>query len=106
MKFVFSNRDELNAFIRLLQEIVIELESQLLNAENFVQKYEIEAKIEIIEEIYPKVARKQFNAQVKNSINITKALAIIIFQNSHIVVDVYAEMLKNRLVEFIHRDMI
>lgn len=106
MKFVFSGKDELHAFIRLLQEISLELESQLLYVTNFIEKYEIEAKIELIEDIYPKVAKKQFNAQVKNSIDISKALAIIIFQNRNIAVDVYAEVVKNRLVEHIHRDMV
>jgi hypothetical protein len=106
MKITFNNRDELEAFIRLLQEIVLSLESELLTTTDPYDRYEISARIELIEELYPKVAKKQFNTQKKNSVNITKAVAIIIFQNRDIVIDIYAEMLKNRIVQDIHREMV
>jgi hypothetical protein len=106
MKVVFNNHDELDAFIRLLQEIVLTMETELMAKTDAYERYEIEAKIELIEELYPKVAKKQFNSQKKNSVNITKAVAIIIFQYREIAIDIYAEMLKNRIVQEIHREMV
>ncbi len=106
MKIVFNNHDELDAFIRLLQEIVLTMETELMTKTDAYERYEIEAKIELIEELYPKVAKKQFNSQKKNSVNITKAVAIIIFQYREIAIDIYAEMLKNRIVQEIHREMV
>jgi hypothetical protein len=83
----------------------MELESENITEEDSFKRYEIQAKIELMEEILPKIERKQFNTQVKNSVQLTKAVAIILFQNRSIVVDIYAEMLKNRLVQEIHREM-
>lgn len=106
MLFKFHNKEELKAFIRLMQEISIELEALLLNESDIFRRYEISARMELIDELMPKIMKKQFSKQIKNSVEITKAIGIIIFQYQEIVVDVYAEMLKTRLVEIIHRDMI
>lgn len=106
MKFQFQNKEELKAFIRLLQEINLELESLSLQETDLFRRYEIAARIELLDELLPKVLKKQFNQQVKTSIEISKAVSIIIFQYREIAVDIYAEMLKNRLVETIHREMV
>ncbi|OIO99402.1 MAG: hypothetical protein AUJ98_11295 [Bacteroidetes bacterium CG2_30_33_31] len=106
MKIEFVDHNELEAFIRLLQEIVIALEAELLSKTNYLDKYETQARIELLEDLYPKVAKKQFNNQRKNTVIITKAIALIIFQYKDIVIDIYAEMLKNRIVQNIHRDMV
>lgn len=106
MKFEFKNKEELKAFIRILQEIVLELESQLIGEDDGFRKFEVQAKIELIEELFPKVERKQFNSQQKNSVQLSKAIALIIFQYRAIVVDIYAELLKNRLVQEIHQEMV
>lgn len=106
MKITFVNKKELEAFLLLLQEISLSLEAKHMEESNPFERYETEARMELIDEIYPKVYKKQFNNQVKNTINITKALAIIIFQHRDILVDVYTEILKNRIVEHIHKDMI
>ena len=106
MLFNFHNKEELKAFIRLMQEISIELEALLLNESDIFRRYEISARMELIDELMPKIMKKQFSKQIKNSVEITKAIGIIIFQYQEIVVDVYAEMLKTRLVEVIHKDMV
>jgi hypothetical protein len=106
MKFVFNNKEELKAFIRLLQEIELELESIYYQETDLFRRFEISARIELLDELLPQVSRKQINQQVKNSINLSKAVSIIIFQYREIAVDIYAEMLKNRLVETIHRSMV
>ena len=106
IKLIFHNKEELSAFIRLLQEIVLELESEQLNEQDGFKRFEVSARIELLEELLPKVMKKQFNQQVRSSIPITKAVGIIIFQHREIVVDIYAEMLKNRIVENIHREMV
>lgn len=106
MKFQFHNKEELKAFIRLLQEIELELEAEQMQEADIFRKYEISARIELIDEIMPKVLKKQFNQQIKTSVEISKAVSIIIFQYREIAVDIYAEMLKNRLVETIHREMV
>ena len=106
IKLKFSNKEELNAFTRLIQEIVLNLEAEQMNELDGFKRFEISARIELLEELLPKVMKKQFNQQSKSSINITKAIGIIIFQNREIVVDIYAEMLKNRIVESIHREMV
>jgi hypothetical protein len=106
IKLKFSNKEELNAFTRLLQEIVLNLEAEQMSELDGFKRFEISARIELLEELLPKVMKKQFNQQAKSSINITKAVGIIIFQNREIVVDIYAEMLKNRIVESIHREMV
>lgn len=106
IKLIFNNKEELSAFTRLLQEIVLSLESeQMLESDSF-KRFEISARIELMEELLPKVLKKQFNQQAKSSIPITKAVGIIIFQYREIVVDIYAEMLKNRIVQNIHREMV
>ena len=106
MKFQFHNKEELKAFIRLLQEIELELESETIGEKDIFRRFEISAKIELLDELLIKVSKKQYNQQQKNSVNLSKAVSIIIFQYREIVVDIYAEMLKNRLVETIHRDMV
>jgi hypothetical protein len=106
MKFVVQNKDELSAFIRLIQEIELELESELRYEKDVFRRYEIAARIELLDILLPDVMKKQFNQQSKNTINLTKAVSIILFQYREIVVDIYAELLKNRLVESIHRSMI
>ncbi len=106
MKFQFHNKEELNAFITLLQEINLQLESELMSEMDSFKRYEISARIELLDELFPVVYRKQFNQQVKSSIKITKAVSIIIFQNRDIIVDIYTELLKNRLVETIHKNMV
>ena len=106
MLFKFSNKDELKAFIRILQEISMELESLLLSETDIFRKYEISARVELIDELMPKIMKKQFSKQVKNSIEISKALSIILFQYREIAVDIYAEVLKNSLVETIYKDMV
>ncbi len=106
MKITFADHNELNAFIRLLQEIVLTMEAELPSKEDILDRYETEARIELIEELYPKVARKQFNTQKKNSVTITKAVGLIIFQYREIALDVYAEVLKNRIVQDIHQEMV
>ena len=106
MKFQINSKEELSAFIRIMQEINLELEA-ILNAEKDIfRRYEISARIELIDELLPKVMKKQFNQQSKTKIDISKAVSIIIFQYREIVVDIYAELIKNRLVETIHKDMI
>jgi hypothetical protein len=106
MKFQFHNKEELKAFITLLQEINLQLESELMSETDSFKRYEISARIELLDELFPIVYKKQFNQQVKSSIKITKAVSIIIFQNRDIIVDIYTELLKNRLVETIHRNMV
>ncbi|MCK5846826.1 MAG: hypothetical protein KAG84_05270 [Bacteroidales bacterium] len=106
MLFKFTNKDELSAFIRILQEISMELESLLLNETDIFRRYEVSARIDLIDEILPKLMKKQFSKQLKNSIEISKAVNIIIFQYREIVVDVYADVVKNRLVESIYREMV
>ncbi len=106
IKLKFNNKEELGAFIRLLQEIVLSLEAEQINERDSFKKFEISARIELMEELLPKVSKKQFNQQQKSSVDISKAVAIIIFQNRQIVLDIYAEMLKNRIVEHIHREMV
>jgi hypothetical protein len=106
IKIEFKNREELKAFIRLSQEIIIELESLILNEDDSFKSFDYSAQKELLEEILPKVERKQFNQQKTNSISINKATAIVIFKHREIVVDVYAEMLKNLLVEKIYREMV
>jgi len=106
MKLEFIDHSELDAFIRLLQEIVLTLEAELPSKTEILDRYETEARIELLEDLYPKVAKKQFNNQKKNSVTITKAVGIIIFQHREIALDVYAEMLKNRIVQDIHQEMV
>jgi len=106
IKLKFHNKEELSAFIRLLQEIVIELEAEQMSETDTFKRFEISARIELLEELMPKVMKKQFNQQSKSSISMTKAVGIIIFQYREIVVDIYTEMLKNRIVENIHREMV
>ena len=106
IKLQFHNKEELGAFIRLIQEIIIELESSQINESDPFNKFEIAARIELLEELLPKVSKKQFNQQVKSTIAITKAIGIIIFQYREIAVDIYADILKNRIVESIHREMV
>ncbi len=106
IKLQFHNKEELGAFIRLLQEIILWLEAEQMQESDSFKRFEIAARIELMEELLPKVSKKQFNQQLKSSIAITKAVAIIIFQNREIGVDIYAEMLKNRIVESIHREMV
>ena len=106
MLFKFQNKEELKAFIRLMQEISMELEAVLMRETDIFRRYEISARVELIDELMPKIMKKQFSKQIKNSVEISKAIGIIIFQHQEIAVDIYAEMLKNRLVETIHRDMV
>ncbi|RLD46171.1 MAG: hypothetical protein DRI86_03870 [Bacteroidetes bacterium] len=106
MLFKFSNKDELKALIRILQEISMELESLVHTETDIFRKYEVSARVELIDEILPKLMKKQFSKQVKSSIEISKAVSIIIFQYREIAVDIYAEVLKNRLVETIYREMV
>lgn len=106
IKLQFHNKEELSAFIRLLQEIILWLEAEQMQESDSFKRFEIAARIELMEELLPKVSKKQFNQQIKSSISITKAVAIIIFQNREIALDIYAEMLKNRIVESIHREMV
>jgi len=106
IKLQFHNKEELSAFIRLLQEIILWLEAEQMQEADSFKRFEIAARIELMEELLPKVSKKQFNQQIKSSINISKAVGIIIFQNREIAVDIYAEMLKNRIVERIHKDMV
>lgn len=106
MLFKFSNKDELKALLRILQEISMELEGLLMSETDIFRKYEVSARIELIDELMPKLMKKQFSKQQKNSIEISKAISIIIFQYREIAVDVYAEVLKNRLVESIYQEMV
>lgn len=106
IRLTFNSKEELAAFTRLMQEIIISLESEQMAEKDNFARFEISARIELLEELLPKVLKKQFNSQTKSSINISKALAIVIFQNREIAVDIYAEMLKNRIVESIHREMV
>jgi len=106
MKIKFHNKDELTAFIRLIQEIVLTLEAALPVERNPMKRYEMEAQIELLEEIYPKLSKKQFNNQEKNHIKITKAVALIIFQYRDIALDVYADLIRNRVVQDIHKEMV
>lgn len=106
MKIEFLDHSELDAFIRLLQEIVLTMEAELPNKTEALDRYETLARIELLEELYPKVAKKQFNSQKKNSVEITRAIGLVLFQYRHIEVDIYADFLKNRIVQFIHRDMV
>ena len=106
MLFKFENKEELKAFIRILQEISMELESLLQTETDIFRKYEVLARIELIDDILPKLMKKQFSKQIKNSIEFSKAVSIIIFQYREIVVDVYADVVKNRLVESIYQEMV
>jgi len=106
IKLKFHNKEELSAFIRLLQEIVLNLEAEQMAERDPFKKFEIEARLELMEELLPKVSKKQFNQTIKSTVDISKAIALIIFQHREIVLDVYAEMLKNRIVEHIHRQMV
>jgi len=106
IKIAFQNKEDLNAFIRLIQEIILALEAEYISETDAFKRFEISARIELLEELLPKVLKKQFNKQTKSSIVITKAVGIIIFQYREIVVDIYADMLKNRIVERIHRNMV
>lgn len=106
MKIEFNDHSELDAFIRLLQEIVIAMEAELPTKNDSLDRYETLARIELLEELYPKVAKKQFNSQKKNSVEITRAIALILFKYRSIEVDIYADFLKNRIVQYIHRDMV
>lgn len=106
MKIEFYDHNELDAFIRLLQEIVLTMEAELPYKTDPLDRYETMARIELIEGLYPKVAKKQFNSQKKNSVEISKAIALVLFQYRHIEVDIYANMLKNRIVQHIHKDMV
>ncbi len=81
IKLQFHNKEELGAFIRLLQEIILWLEAEQMQESDSFKRFEIAARIELMEELLPKVSKKQFNQQLKSSIAITKAVAIIIFQN-------------------------
>ncbi len=84
----------------------MELEGLLMSETDIFRKYEVSARIEIIDELMPKLMKKQFSKQEKNSIEMSKALSIIIFQYREIAVDIYAEVLKNRLVESIYQEMV
>ncbi len=84
----------------------MELEGLLMSETDIFRKYEVSARIELIDELMPKLMKKQFSKQQKNSIEISKAISIIIFQYREIAVDVYAEVLKNRLVESIYQEMV
>ena len=106
IKLQFNNKEELSAFTRILQEIILALEVDQMNEIEPFKRFEISARIELLEELLPKVMKKQFNQQIKSSISISKAIGIIIFQFREIVVDIYADMLKNRIVENIHREMV
>ncbi len=106
MVFKFHNKEELNAFIRLLQEISLELEGLQIQETDIFRKFEISARIELIDDLLPKLMKKQFSKQVKNSIELSKAVSIIIFQHQDIVVDVYTELIKNKLVESIYQEMV
>ena len=106
MVFKFHNKEELNAFIRLLQEISLELEGLQIQETDIFRKFEISARIELIDDLLPKLMKKQFSKQVKNSIELSKAVSIIIFQYQDIVVDVYTELIKNKLVESIYQEMV
>lgn len=106
LKFEFYNKEELKAFIRLVQEIIMELEAENMNCNDNFLRFEVQAKIELMEELLPKIEKKQFNAQQKNSVHLSKAVSLILFQYRAIAVDIYAEMLKSRLVQEIHREMI
>jgi hypothetical protein len=106
MKFQINSKEELSAFIRIIQEINLELETALLSEADLFRRYEISARIELLDDLLPKVMKKQFNQQSKTKIEISKAVSIIIFQYREIAVDIYAELIKNRLVENIHKDMI
>jgi len=106
IKLAFHNKEELNAFTRLIQEIVLALEADQMNETDGFKRFEISARIELLEELLPKVLKKQFNQQIKSTIVISKAIGIIIFQYREIVVDIYAEMLKNRIVQNIQREMV
>jgi len=106
MVFRFANKEELKAFIRILQEISMELESLKLQETDIFRKFEVEARMELIDDLMPKVMKKQFSKQIKNSIEISKAISIIIFQYREIAVDIYADVIKNRLVESIYQEMV
>ena len=106
VKLEFRDKEELRAFIRLLHEIILELESASMFEADSFKKYELLARKELMEELLPKVERKQFNTQKKNSIQITKAVALVIFIYREIVLDVYADTLKHRIVETIYREMV
>ncbi len=106
MKFQINSKEELSAFIRVIQEISLELEATLNKESDIFRRYEIAARIELLDDLLPKVMKKQFNQQSKTKIEISKAMSIIIFQYREIAVDIYAELIKNRLVETIHKDMI
>jgi|GEM_PF-2290588 hypothetical protein len=106
LQFQFHNKEELNAFIRLGQEIILELEAEKIRERDSFKKYEIAAQLELMEELMPQIYKKQFNQQLKNSVKLSKAVCLIIFQNRNIAIDIYADLLKNRLVETIHRNMV
>lgn len=106
VRFEFQDKEELKAFIRLMHEIILELESVIMTESDSFKNYELHARKELLEELLPKIERKQFNQQRKSSVSVSKAVAIIIFIYRDIVVDVYADMLKHRIVEHIHRGMV
>lgn len=106
VKLEFHNKEELKAFIRLLHEIVLELESAAMAESDGFKRYELRARQELLEDMLPKVERKQHNRQVRNSVQITKAVALVIFIYRDIALDVYADMLKHRIVETIHKGMV
>lgn len=106
MKIQINGHDELDAFIRLIQEMVLSMESELPLKTDALDRYETKARIELLEELYPRVAKKQFNTQKKNSIEISKAICLIFFQYRHIEVDIYADFLRNRIVQTIHQEMV
>ena len=106
MVFKFHNKEELKAFIRLLQDISLELEGLQIKETDIFRKFEIAARIELIDDLLPKLMKKQFSKQMKNSIELSKAVSIIIFQHQDIVVDVYTELIKNKLVESIYQEMV
>ncbi len=106
VKLEFRDKEELKAFIRLLHEIVLELESSAMHEQDPFKRYELRARQELMEDLLPKVERKQFNQQNKNSVSISKAVALVIFIYRDIALDVYADMLRHRIVEHIHREMV
>lgn len=106
IKIELNSKDELSAFVRLLQEMVMELESQIINESDAFARFELSAQKELLEEILPKVERKQNNEQKKNSIKINKATAMVVFKYREIAVDVYADMFKTLIVEKIYREMV
>ena len=82
------------------------MQAELDTKQDMLDRYETLARIELLEELYPKVAKKQFNSQKKNSVEISRAIALILFKYREIEVDIYADVLKNRIVQHIHQDMV